>query len=208
MNMNAKYFLLLASMLMMLLASPAGAQASGTEPRAREGSTVTVTFKNIPTEDAVNVNGDYSVNRADGTIAMPYLESPVRVAGRTSRDIENMLRNLYISQQIYSQPIVSVSVLSTEEITEMRKRYIEVSGYVGQKKNLPYRDGITLSEAILDCGDITDYGSRYVQVTRNGKVQTYDYFSARDRSIKLHPQDKVYVRARGAFESRPRSIGR
>ncbi len=206
--MNTKYFFLLASVLMFLLSSPAGAQAAGTEPRAREGSTVTVTFKNIPAEDAGTVNGDYTVNRADGTIAMPYLSSPVRVAGKTSRDIENMLRGLYVNQQIYSQPIISVSVLSTAEIEEMRKRYIEVSGYVAQKKNLPYRDGITLSEAILDCGDITDYGSRYIQVTRNGRVQTYDYFSARDRSIKLHPQDKVYVRSRGAFESRPRSIGR
>ncbi len=206
--MNSKYFFLLASLLMFLVGTSALAQSIATEPRAREGSTVTVTFKNIPAEDAANVNGEYTVNRADGTIAMPYLSSPVKVAGKTSRDIENLLRGLYVGQQIYSQPIISVSVVSMEEIVEMRKRYIEVSGYVGMKKNLPYRDGITLSEAILDCGDITDYGSRYIQVTRNGKVQTYDYFSARDRAIKLHPQDKVYVRARGAFETRPRSIGR
>ncbi len=206
--MNAKYFFLFASLVMFLLAAPVGAQSAGTEPRAREGSSVTVTFKNIPPEDTGNVNGDYVVNRADGTISMPYLESPVRVAGKTSRDIENLLRNLYVNQKIYSQPIISVSVVTMAEVEEMRKRYIEVSGFVGQKKNLPFRDGITLSEAILDCGDITDYGSRWIQVTRGGKVQTYDYFSARDRSIKLHPQDKIYVRARGAFESRPRSIGR
>ncbi len=206
--MNAKYFFFLATLVVFLLASPAGAQATGTEPRAREGSTVTVTFKNIPPDDTGNVNGDYNVSRTDGTIAMPYLSSPVRVAGKTARDIENLLRGLYVSQQIYSQPIIAVSVQSLEEIAESRKRYIEVSGYVGAKKNLPYRDGITLSEAILDCGDITDYGSRYIQVTRNGKVRTYDYFSARDRGIKLHPQDKVYVKARGAFESRPKSIGR
>ncbi len=206
--MNSKYFFLLASLVMFLLAAIAEAQTAGVEPRARAGSSVTITFKNIPAEDAGNVNGEYSVNRADGTIAMPYLEAPVRVAGKTSRDIENLLRGLYVSQKIYSQPIVSVSVVSDAEMAEMRKRYIEVSGYVGQKKNLPYRDGITLSEAILDCGDITDYGSRYIQVTRNGRVQTYDYFSARDRAIRLHPQDKVYVKARGAFETRPAQIGR
>ncbi len=206
--MNAKYFYLLASLVMFLLSFPAGAQGPGAEPRAREGSTVTVTFKNIPADDSGNVNGTYTVNRADGTISMPYLTSPLRVAGKTSRDIENLLRGLYVNQQIYSQPIVSVSVVDDAELAEMRKRYIEVSGYVASKKNLPYRDGITLSEAILDCGDITDYGSRYIQVTRGGRVQTYDYFSARDRSIKLHPKDKIYVRARGAFEARPSSIGR
>ncbi len=206
--MNATYFLLLASVLMFLLASPATAQSGGVEPRARAGSSVTVTFKNIPAEDTGNVNGEYLINSADGTIVMPYLESPVRVAGKTSRDIENQLRSLYVNQKIYAQPIIAVSVITAADLEETRKRYIEVSGYVGQKKNLLYRDGITLSEAILDCGDITDYGSRHIQVTRNGKVQTYDYFSARDRSIKLHPQDKIYVRARGAFETRPDRIQR
>ncbi len=206
--MNVKYLFVLASLVLFLMVGTAAAQSGGIESRAREGSSVTITFKNIPPEDTGNVNGDYVVNRADGTISMPYLEAPVRVAGKTSRDIENLLRGLYVSQKIYSQPIISVSVETVEEIAERRKRYIEVSGFVGQKKNLPFRDGITLSEAILDCGDITDYGSRWIQVSRNGKVQTYDYFSARDRSLKLHPQDKIYVRARGAFESRPKSIGR
>ncbi len=206
--MNSRYIFLLTSLVVFLLGFRAEAQSSGVEPRARAGSSVTITFKNIPAEDAGNVNGEYPVNRADGTISMPYLSSPVRVVGKTSRDIENLLRSLYVSQQIYSQPIVAVSVASSAEIEEMRKRYIEVSGNVGQKKNLLFRDGITLSEAILDCGDITDYGSRYIQVTRNGRVQTYDYFSARDRSIKLHPQDKVYVKPRGAFETRPAQIGR
>ncbi len=204
--MNAKSIsLLLLSLFLLLCSVPAGAQ--GPEPRARAGSSVTVTFKNIPAEDTGTVSGEYNINRVDGTIAMPYLEAPVRVAGKTQREIETLLRSLYVSQKIYSQPIVSVLVVSQDDLAEMRKRYIEVSGYVGSKQNLPYREGITLSEAILACGDITDYGSRHIQVTRNGRTQTYDYFSARDRSIELHPKDKVYVRARGAFETRPRSIG-
>ena len=199
-------FLLLLSLLVLFLASPAGAQ--GPEPRARIGSSVTVTFKNIPVEDVGVVNGEYNIDRADGTIAMPYLEAPVKVAGKTQREIENLLRSLYVGQKIYTQPIISVQVMAQDDLELMRKRYIEVSGYVANKQNLPYREGITLSEAILSCGDITDYGSRYIQVTRNGRTQTYDYFSARDRGIELHPKDKVYVRARGAFEARPTQIGR
>ncbi len=204
--MNTRYFFSFSALLLFLLPAPATAQSAGVEPRARAGSEVTITFKNIPADDAGNVNGPYVISRKDGTIAMPYLSSPVRVEGKTARDIENILKGLYVSQQIYSQPIVSVQVADAQELADMRKRYIEVSGNVGQKRNLPYREGITLSEAILDCGDITDYGSRHIQVSRKGKVQTYDYFSARDRAIKLHPDDKVYVKARGAFESRPTQI--
>ena len=36
---------------------------------------------------------------------------------------------------------------------------------------------------ILGAGDITDWGSRYVQVTRGGKTVTYDYFSIKDLSL-------------------------
>ncbi len=205
-----KYLIAFFSLALLLIGLlPAAAQSSSTgitEPRARSGAPVTVTFKNIPPDEIGIVNGTYTVNRSDGTIAVPYLNAPVRVVGKTAREIENLLRSLYISQQIFSQPIIAVSVFAQEEQAEMLRRYIEISGYVAAKKNLVYREGITLSEAILECGDITDYGSRYIQVTRGGKTQRYDYFSAKDRAVQLHPKDKVYVPARGAFESRPRQI--
>ena len=89
----------------------------------------------------------------------------------------------------------------------METRFIQVSGYVGKKSNLPYREGITLIEALLDAGDITDYGSRKIQITRGGVTRTYDYFSAKDRGIKLLPKDVIYVPRRPAFEGRPGSVG-
>ncbi len=205
--MNRILLTLLCCTLLVLGSLPLGAQDEATEARARRGANVTVTFKNIPPEDAGSVSGEYPVNSSDGTIALPYLEAPVRVAGKTSREIKMLLQNLYVSQKIYSQPIIEVKVASDSEIQSFSQRYIEVSGYVGAKKNLPYRPGITLSEAILECGDISDYGSRYIQVTRKGQTRTYDYFSARDRAIELHPKDKVYVKSRGAFEARPPQIG-
>ncbi len=205
--MNKLFVVLLSCVLLALFSQPLHAQDASTEARARAGADVTVVFKNIPPEDASSVNGSYPINHSDGTIALPYLESPVRVIGKTGREIANLLKSLYVSQKIYSQPIIEVKVAPDSEIQAYSQRFIEVSGYVGAKKNLPYRPGITLSEAILDCGDITDYGSRYIQVTRKGQTRTYDYFSARDRAIELHAKDKVYVKARGAFEGRPSSIG-
>ncbi len=205
--MNRKLNFLLSCLLLALGLLPLHAQDSYTEARARSNANVRVTFKNIPSEDAGAVNGEYPVNSSDGTIAMPYLEAPVRVVGKTGRQIANLLKELYVSQKIYSQPIIEVQVASEAEIQSYQQRYIEVAGFVGAKKNLPYRPGITLSEAILECGDITDYGSRYIQVTRKGQTRTYDYFSQRDRDIELHPKDKIYVKSRGAFERRPDSIG-
>ena len=86
-------------------------------------------------------------------------------------------------------------------------RYVQVTGYVGGKKNLPYREGMTLIQALIECGDITDFGSRKIQITRGKVTRTYDYISARDRAIKLMPHDSVYVPRRPAFEGRPDKIG-
>ena len=193
-------------LVLCMLTMPLLAQDASTEPRATKGGTVTVQFKNIPSEDVGNVNGEYAVSRQDGTISMPYLSGRVSVVGLTARQVENKLRSLYLTQQIYSDPIVMANVGPKGEAA-VDARYVQVTGYVAGKKNLPYREGMTLIQALIECGDITDFGSRKVQITRGKVTRTYDYFSARDRSIKLMPNDSVFVPRRPAFEGRPDKIG-
>lgn len=202
-NSILKQILLL---VMCMLALPLLAQDASTEPRATKGGIIVVQFKNIPSEDVNNVNGEYAVSRQDGTISMPYLSGRVHVAGMTARQVENKLRSLYLAQQIYSDPIVMANVGPKGEAA-VDARYVQVTGYVGGKKNLPYREGMTLIQALIECGDITDFGSRKIQVTRGKVTRTYDYFSARDRAIKLLPSDSIYVPRRPAFEGRPDKIG-
>lgn len=205
--MRAKVLNILACLLFIWIALPVMAQHISVEPRAVKGGRVTLTFRNVPPEDAGNVNGAYTVNHGDGTISLPYLSSRVRVVGKTAREIEDHVRALYVNQKIYSQPIVMAAVGSEQESNDLNQRYIQVTGNVAGKKNLPYRQGITLIQALLDCGDITDYGSRKIQVTRKGVTRTYDYFSARDRAIQLMPDDVIFVPTRPAFERRPSKIG-
>ena len=202
-NAILKQILLL---VMCMLALPLLAQDASTEPRATKGGSIVVQFKNIPSEDVNNVNGEYAVSRQDGTISMPYLSGRVSVVGLTARQVENKLRSLYLTQQIYSDPIVMANVGPKGEAA-VDARYVQVTGYVAGKKNLPYREGMTLIQALIECGDITDFGSRKIQITRGKVTRTYDYFSARDRSIKLMPNDSVFVPRRPAFEGRPDKIG-
>ena len=196
----------LLMIVLSVMALPLFAQDAATEPRATKGGTVVLQFKNIPSEDVNNVNGEYPISREDGTISVPYLSGRVKVVGQTARQVENALRSLYLSQQIYAAPIIMANVGPKGE-APVDTRYIQVAGYVREKRNLPYREGVTLIQALIDCGDITDFGSRKIQVTRGKVTRTYDYFSARDRSIKLLPNDSVYVPRRPAFEGRPDKIG-
>lgn len=204
--MKHKFMQVMMMVVLSLLALPVLAQDAATEPRATKGGTVVLQFKNIPSEDVNNVNGEYPVSREDGTISVPYLSGRVKVVGQTARQVENSLRSLYLSQQIYSDPIIMANVGPKGEVA-VDTRYIQVAGYVREKRNLPYREGVTLIQALIDCGDITDFGSRKIQVTRGKVTRTYDYFSARDRAIRLLPNDSVYVPRRPAFEGRPDKIG-
>lgn len=175
------------------------------EPRARKGGFVVLKFRDIPADDKPNVEGEYQISNDDGTINLPYL-SRVRVAGKTARQLEDMIRRMYVDKKIYSRPIVHVVVGDGSDSKALVQRRIIVTGYVAAKKTVPYRPGITLIQALLECGDITAHGSRRVSVSRNGVTRTYDYFSAKDRALRLRPNDEVLVHKRGPFESRPDTL--
>lgn len=180
--------------------------AQDTEPRATAGGYVQIQIKSVPSED-VSIISDKYLLTANGSVMLPYLNGPVRLAGLTGQQAADKLTKLYKDAQIFSTPIFMVNVSAGDEKANVGMRYVHVTGNVGGKKNMPYREGLTLIEALVDCGDITDYGSRHIQVTRKGETRTYDYFSTRDRSLKLLPGDVVYVRQRPIFESRPDRIG-
>lgn len=205
--MNRIYTLLAGLLVSLALATQAVAQNEASEPRAVKGGAVNITFKNIPSEDANNVNGRYTVNRGDGTIQLPYISGRTSVLGKTARDIENAIRSQYIAQKIYKDPIVQVTLGAVEQQSELDRRYVQVTGYVTSKKNLPYREGMTLVEALLECGDVTDFGSRYIQITRKGMTRKYDYFSAKDRAIVIYPGDIIFVPRRSIWEGRPSTVG-
>lgn len=200
-----RYFILLALAVFTSLAF--AQEVKYEEPRAVKGSNITITFRSVPTEDAGVVSGEYLVDPTDGTISMPYLSERVHVAGKTARQVSDLVRSLYVSQQIYAHPIVSATVGEANLANSLKDRFIQVTGNVGGKKNLPYRPGITLISALLECGDITDWGSRKIQVTRKGVTRTYDYFSAKDRAIILYPDDIIFVPKRSMWEARPDKIG-
>lgn len=198
-------YTLVCLLSMLAMTAVSAAQDASTEPRVIRGSKVVLIFKNLPTGEAANVDGEYQVSRADGTILLPFLESRMSVLGKTARQVEDLVRSQYIAQKIYTDPIVIARVGHKSE--DIEARFVQVTGYVHAKKNLPYREGITLIQALIDCGDISDHGSRKIQITRGSVTRTYDYFSARDRAIKLMPNDVVFVPRRPPFEGRPRTVG-
>lgn len=168
--------------------------------------TIEIQVRGIPSDDAAAISGQYLLD-GNGTIRMPQLpagQDVLRVVGRTARQIEDMLSAAYRKAELYTAPTFLVKVQSSD--VRLTEHIVLVSGGVAMKKNVLWRRGMTLLEAIVSAGDITEWGSRKIQVTRGGKTVTYDYFSIRDRAVPIMPDDRIFVLPRGIFEGRPSGL--
>ncbi|MEG0332955.1 MAG: polysaccharide biosynthesis/export family protein [Akkermansia sp.] len=200
-----KYFIL--TMIVAISAMTTGLAQQDMDI-VRVNTVIKVTAKAIPEEDVATVSSQYTVG-TDGTIRLPLLpsgQSTVRVAGLNSRQVEDALVRAYVNAKIYTSPTFLVQVDPNLSGVENSGMFVQVSGNVGAKKSVPYIRGITLLRAVLEAGDITDFGSRYVLVTRGGTTKTYDYFSVRDRALELKPNDQVFIKDRPMFEGRPNGL--
>lgn len=179
---------------------PAGLGSAQSPDAVPPQGTIEIQVRGIPADDATAISGQYLLD-GNGTIRMPQLppgQDVLRVVGKTARQIEDMLMAAYKKAELYTSPTFLVKVQSSD--ARLTEHIVLVSGGVAMKKNVLWRRGMTLLEAIVGAGDITDWGSRYVQVTRGGKTVTYDYFSIKDRAIPIQPNDRIFVPQRGILK--------
>lgn len=195
-----KKYICLLLCLMMGVAGGSLAQSPDVVPAH---GTIEIQVRGIPADDATAISGQYLLD-GNGTIRMPQLppgQDVLRVVGKTARQIEDMLIAAYKKAELYTSPTFLVKVQSSD--VRLTEHIVLVSGGVAMRKNVLWRRGMTLLEAIVGAGDITDWGSRYVQVTRGNKTMKYDYFSIKDRAVPILPNDRIFVPQRGIFEGRP-----
>lgn len=105
--------------------------------------------------------------RPDGRISMPLIED-LEAAGKTpqqlSRDIEGLLAN-YVQE-----PVVSVIVTSFSGPFDQQ---IRVVGAAAQPRAVPYRANMSVLDALIEVGGLTEFaaGNRAVLVRGAGSSQ-------------------------------------
>lgn len=112
------------------------------------------------------------VNIADiidtfGNITLPHL-GEFKVGGLTTSEAEVAVRNAYIQRGFYTDPKVTL-IGGTRATLE----YF-VTGAVHKKGNFHYRDDITLWQAIVAAGDLTQFASKKIKLTRKGTTEIHD----------------------------------
>ena len=118
----------------------------------------------------------------DGTVDIPYIRR-VKVVGLEPQEISDLIRARLVSEQILTQPSVSVSIKA------YRSKRVEVLGEVRKPGSLPLEPGMTLLRAISQAGGFNSLAAKSrVTVRRKvmgGKtvVATVDVTAIVDNSI-------------------------
>jgi len=124
-----------------------------------------------------------------GDITVPLLSQSFHAAGHSTAELAADITAAYKSQQIYTNPVVTV----LEE-----DRYINVGGDVRSPSRIVYTPDATVMSTINSCGGFDEYANRRaVRLIRNGQpVQVVDCVkasqSAGDDPAVL-PGDQIYV---------------
>lgn len=153
-------------------------------------STIQITIANVPDEDQKTVNGLYPVAE-NGMINMPYINK-VRAAGLQNDQLASVLQEAYKRAEIYTRP--TIQVISSADGAKPVEEIVTVGGFVRAPGRVPFINNLTLWGAIQAAGNATEFGSmQRVQLTRNGKVKTYDVTKPEYQQIPLERNDAINV---------------
>lgn len=137
-----------------------------------------------------------TINTSDTIDALGFVTLPIigdfRIDKMTTFEAEAAIRDAYVNGGIYNE--VNVRVLCPEMIQHQR---VFVTGSVRKIGPIIYRDGMKLQETIIEAGDLSNYASGAVIITRNGVSRTYDMDRikrGKEENPPLLPGDVVEAR--------------
>jgi len=134
---------------------------------------------------------------SDGTVRLKYLKEPVKLAGLTVDEAQELVVKTYKDNEIFVNPEISIQVRGFSD------RKINVAGSVNAPHQviIPPGEDATLVSVVTACGGPAPIGARTVTITRhlaNGKTENFkadlkDAYNDGTKDIKLQDGDSVYL---------------
>ncbi|MCX7008564.1 MAG: polysaccharide biosynthesis/export family protein [Kiritimatiellaeota bacterium] len=118
-----------------------------------------------------------------GEIKLPYINN-IKAEGRTTSELETLIRETYIQQKIYKRITVNIIVPAMTSPT------FYVKGEVHSPGRLPYVNGMTLLTTIAAAGGPTDFATPNMELLRGGKKIKFNYYD-----LEKHPDQDQPIQA-------------
>lgn len=107
----------------------------------------------------------------EGNISLPII-GEFKIIGLTTADAERAIRQAYIDQKVYSNCTVNVLCKAAQAAAEAS---YSVTGAIHKRGRYPLKTGMTLWQALIAAGDVSDFASDKIRITRGGVTTSYSY---------------------------------
>ena len=173
-------FLLLAAFLFQAVG------AIGQDAVLRAGDQIEIRLSGVPVEDAGQVSASYTID-GQGSVNLPHI-GKIQASGKTQDALQSAIEGAYKSQQIYSNPTITISSPG---------RFVNVGGDVKGPRRVEFTPDLTILSAVNSCGGFTEYANqKKVRLLRDGKVTIVDCTLIRkdpSKDVRLRPGDSIEV---------------
>ena len=170
--------------------------------KVKIGENLTIEIRGVPREEQARVAASYSVTKK-GEVTLPFLAEPIKAQGFTMDEIAIKIKNAYIVQEIYTSPVILVSSAGSDAEDRSRsEQIITVGGEVRSPSQIPYRQDMTIYQAVQAVGGLTPFGSlKRVKLIRRGVGdKVYDLSTSEGKAILIKPSDTIEVDKRGLLK--------
>lgn len=154
----------------------------------RVGDQIDIRLGGVPGEETTAVSGSYQVD-GQGFVNMPHI-GKVRAAGVTQAALQSAIEGAYKSQQIYTNPTVTVNIPTTA-------RFVNVGGDVKNPRRVEFTPDLTVLGAITAAGGFTEYADQTkVRLLSGGQATIVNIKEVRKKpeiDPHLKPGDSIEV---------------
>jgi protein involved in polysaccharide export with SLBB domain len=154
----------------------------------RAGEQIDIRLGGVPPEEISQVSGQYQVD-GQGFVNLPHI-GKVKASGVTQGALQDAIENSYRSQQIYTNPTITISVAS-------QARFVNIGGDVRAPQRVPFTPDLTLLGAINAAGGFTEYANKKkVRLLRDGNVTIHNVIEIQadpSKDPRLKPGDTITV---------------
>lgn len=190
----------LAKLFLLLICAAIPGAAFAQETTLKSGESIDLRISGVPSDEVMLVSQRYGISDS-GTIVLPYLKSPIKASGKKPSALARIIEAAYRSAQIYTQPTIQVSA---DAQTTGASRFLSIMGEVKAPTRLIFTSGMTIFDAIAQCGGFTDFADKKkIKLTRGGKVTYHDLRRGDPKeNIKIQANDLITVKGGGTIFKR------
>lgn len=153
------------------------------------GDAIRVTLRGVAAEEQQKVNGEYTVGD-DGKVSLPLLDHLVPASGLSPGGFARSLEKAYRNGGIYSAP--AFDVVALKEVVA-QGAVVSVGGFVKRAGQVPFRQGMTVIQALDAAGGRNEFASRNILLLRDRKQYVLDFRKLAHKNVELQAGDSLQV---------------